>query len=59
MCFSIIVFLQEILQTRFPMPRYIVTEKGGSQVYTYTHTLYIAGIIVSKHAVSLVVRILT
>lgn len=23
--------LQEILQTRFPMPRYIVTEAGGSQ----------------------------
>ena len=24
--------LQEILQTRFPMPRYIVTEHDGSQV---------------------------
>jgi len=24
---------QEILQTRFPMPRYIDTEQGGSQVY--------------------------
>ncbi len=23
---------QEILQTRFPMPRYIDTEQGGSQV---------------------------
>lgn len=27
------IWLQEILQTRFPMPRYIVTQKGGSQVY--------------------------
>ena len=29
------IFLsQDILQTRFPMPRYIVTEQGGSQVNT-------------------------
>lgn len=27
---------QEILQTRFPMPRYIDTEARGSQVKTYT-----------------------
>lgn len=26
---------QEILQTRFPMPRYIVTQAGGSQVWLY------------------------
>jgi protein transport protein SEC23 len=25
----------EILQSRFPMPRYIVTEAGGSQVLDY------------------------
>jgi len=28
----IIIYAQEILQTRFPMPRYITTEFGGSQV---------------------------
>ena len=28
---SLCLLLQEILQTRFPMPRYIVTEAGGSQ----------------------------
>lgn len=27
----------EILQNRFPMPRYIVTEAGGSQVKTILH----------------------
>lgn len=26
---------QEILQTRFPMPRYIHTEHGGSQVWRF------------------------
>ena len=29
---------QEILQTRFPMPRYIDTEAGGSQVSYNIHT---------------------
>lgn len=28
----------EILQNRFPMPRYVVTEFGGSQVYYYIHS---------------------
>jgi hypothetical protein len=38
---------QEILQTRFPMPRYIDTEQGGSQVSSmhchcqrFVHTLF-------------------
>ena len=30
---------QEILQTRFPMPRYIDTEQGGSQVCAAAHQL--------------------
>lgn len=32
----LLLSIQEILQTRFPMPRYIVTQKGGSQVHVYT-----------------------
>ena len=31
---------QEILQTRFPMPRYIDTHHGGSQVSDRLHLLY-------------------
>ena len=31
-CVHVCCLLQEILQTRFPMPRYIVTEHDGSQV---------------------------
>lgn len=30
---------QEILKTRFPMPRYIDTEQGGSQVSFYNYIL--------------------
>jgi protein transport protein SEC23 len=29
----------EILQSRFPMPRYIVTEAGGSQVFLSIYSL--------------------
>lgn len=34
---------QEILKTRFPMPRYIDTEQGGSQVKFYKnyHPMFI------------------
>lgn len=32
---------QEILQTRFPMPRYIHTEHGGSQVRRFIEELFL------------------
>lgn len=32
---------QEILQTRFPMPRYIHTEHGGSQVRKFLEELFL------------------
>lgn len=32
---------QEILQTRFPMPRYIHTEHGGSQVRRLIEELFV------------------
>ena len=32
---------QEILKTRFPMPRYIDTEQGGSQVSHCYWTIFI------------------
>ena len=30
----------EILQNRFPMPRYIVTEAGGSQVFRFSSIIF-------------------
>lgn len=36
---------QEILHSRFPMPRYIDTEHGGSQVSTVT--LFVAAFVMS------------
>lgn len=32
---------QEILQTRFPMPRYIHTEHGGSQVRKFLEEIFL------------------
>lgn len=32
---------QEILQTRFPMPRYIHTEHGGSQVRNFLEEFFL------------------
>ena len=32
--------VQEILQTRFPMPRYIITDQGGSQVSNYSEMIF-------------------
>lgn len=39
---------QEILQSRFPVPRYIDTEHGGSQVTTTGHPKVIIIIIISR-----------
>ena len=36
-----VMLLQEILQTRFPMPRYIITDQGGSQVNNCSGNLQI------------------
>ena len=35
--------VQEILQTRFPMPRYIITDQGGSQVNNYSEMIFFPG----------------
>lgn len=42
---------QELLHTRFPMPRYIDTEHGGSQVGPLTHASLYTGVPESTHSI--------